>query len=148
MGGPIEWLFASIREHTPYIPILRCQADCIFHSPMSVLMVSLCAFSDELFQALLISIYKAPHTVLIWLICTQRIGTWKKQYIPPPPPQVCSVIDGGRKDEQSRQANSFLLPLWLSLSNYSVDKAPLESHLSCLYCSGSESDPLIYTVLA
>lgn len=34
----------------------------------------------------------------------KRLGTWKKQYIPPPP-QICSEIDGGRKDEQAWQEN-------------------------------------------
>lgn len=46
MGGPTEWLFACVREHTPNTLFLRCKTDSIFHSPMSVLMVSLCTFPD------------------------------------------------------------------------------------------------------
>lgn len=124
---PPRMSFCSIRERTPNMPFLRCQADYIIHSPMSVLMVYLCTFSDELFQTLLISIYKAARTVLIWFICTQWIGTWKQQYISPLPPQVCSVIDEGRKAEQARQEQFFLyislVPLlWPSLSHDSVAK--------------------------
>jgi len=76
IDGPTGRLFASIREHTPNTPFLRCQANCIIHSPVSVLMVSVCTLSDELFQTLLISIYKASHTVLIRFIHTQWIGIW------------------------------------------------------------------------
>lgn len=109
IDGPTGWLFANIREHTPNTPFLRCQADCIIHSPMSILMVSVCTLSDELFQTPLISIYKASHTILIWFICTQWIGIWKQQYIPPLPPKVCSMIDKRRKDEQAWQEKFFYI---------------------------------------
>lgn len=65
IDGPTGWLFASTKELTQNTPFLRCQRDDIIHSPMSILMVSVCTLSDELFLILLVSIYKVSPTVLI-----------------------------------------------------------------------------------
>lgn len=109
IDGPTGWLFASTKELTQNTPFLRCQRDDIIHSPMSILMVSVCTLSDELFLILLVSIYKVSPTVLIWFICTQWIGTWKQQYILPLLPKVCSMINERRKDKQAHQKQCFCI---------------------------------------